>query len=85
VTPMSTLAIIQQLLTKEFDLSPDRVAPDAPLADLGIDSLATIEFMFLVEEKFKLELSGEPVAVKTVGDIVREVDGLIAKKGAQAA
>jgi acyl carrier protein len=82
---MSTLAIIQQLLTKEFDLAPDRVAPDAPLADLGIDSLATIEFMFLVEEKFKLELSGEPVAVKTVGDIVREVDGLIAKKEAQAA
>ena len=40
--------------------------------------------MFLIEEKFKLTMPGEPVAVKTVDDIAREVDGLLAQQGANA-
>lgn len=80
---MSSLATIQQLLVDEFGLSAEQVKPDALLEDLGVDSLATIEFMFLIEDKFKLEMPGEPVAVKTVGDIAREVDGLIAKHEVQ--
>lgn len=82
--PMKSLSTIQQLLVEEFGLSADQVGPDALLAELGIDSLAAIEFMFLVEEKFKLKMPGEPAAVKTVGDIAREVDSLIAAQGAAA-
>jgi acyl carrier protein len=74
---MSSLATIQQMLVEEFGLAEDAVKPDALLEDLGIDSLATVEFMFLIEDKFNLKMPGEPVAVKTIGDIAKEVDSLI--------
>ena len=77
---MTSLATIQELLTEEFGLKLEQVHADALLEELGIDSLATIEFMFLIEEKFKLEMPGESVVVKTVGDIAREIDALIAKQ-----
>jgi acyl carrier protein len=75
---MSSLPVIQQMLVDEFGLANEQVQPEALLEELGIDSLATIEFMFLLEEKFKLEMSNEPMVVKTIADIAREVDGLIA-------
>ena len=43
---MDTLSKIQAMLSKEYDLPMERLAPDQSLADLGIDSLTTIEFMF---------------------------------------
>lgn len=79
---MSSLPVIQELLIEEFGLTAEQVQPDALLEGLGVDSLATIEFMFLVEERFKLDMPGEPIAVKTVADIAREVDALLAKRDA---
>lgn len=77
---MTSLPIIQQMLIEEFGLTSEQVQPEALLDQLGIDSLATIEFMFLIEEKFKLEMPNEPRVVKTIADIVREVDELIAQQ-----
>jgi len=77
---MSSLPTIQQMLIEEYGLSANEVGADALLEDLGVDSLATIEFMFLLEDKFKILMSGEPVAVKTVGDIAHEVDLQITKQ-----
>lgn len=68
------------MLIEEYGLSAEEVSADAVLEELGVDSLATIEFMFLLETKFKMLMSGEPVAVKTVGDISREVDLQIAQQ-----
>lgn len=77
---MSSLTTIQQMLSEEYGLSAAEVSTDSLLEDIGVDSLTTIEFMFLLEDKFKILMSGEPVAVKTVGDIAREVDLQIAKQ-----
>ena len=77
---MDTLATIQQMLVEEYGLAPEEVHAEAELEELGVDSLATIEFMFLLEDKFKIPMSGEPVAIKTVGDIAREVDLQIARQ-----
>jgi len=71
---MSSLPVIQKMLIEEYGLPADAVSADAVLEELGVDSLATIEFMFLLEDKFKILLSGEPGAVKTVGDIASIVD-----------
>lgn len=81
---MSSLPIIQQMLIEEYGLSAQEVNADALLEELGIDSLATIEFMFLLEGKFKILMSGEPVPVKTVSDIAREVDLQIARQAENA-
>lgn len=79
---MSTsLPTIQKMLKEEFGLSDEQVHPDSELATLGVDSLSTVEFMFMLEEKFDIQMSGEPVPIKTVGDIAREVDAILLKNG----
>jgi acyl carrier protein len=76
---MSTLEVVQEMLMKEFDLTRDQVHPASNLSDLGVDSLATIEFLFLLEERFNLDLNSEPVPINTVGEIALEVDRLLAE------
>lgn len=58
------------------------MVPEAKLADLGIDSLATLEFLFKLEEEFKLDINSDPTPVETVADIAVEVDRLLAAKAA---
>ena len=70
----NTLNTVQSLLIREFDLKLEQVRADARLDGLGIDSLATIEFMFLLEETFKLRMPEVPNGVLTVGDIATGVD-----------
>ncbi len=55
---MSSLPFIQKMLVEEFGLTPEQVQPDSQLDELGVDSLATVEFMFMLEDKFKLKMSG---------------------------
>ncbi|WP_297449392.1 phosphopantetheine-binding protein [Ferrovum sp.] len=78
---MSSLPIIQKMLVEEFGLTQEQVQPDSKLEELGVDSLATVEFMFMLEDKFDLKMTGEPVPLKTVGDIAREVDTLVVQQG----
>ena len=82
---MSTLSTVQEMLVAEFELTTEQVAPESKLAELGIDSLATLEFLFKLEERFHLDLNSDPTPVETVGDIASEVDRLLAAKGAAAA
>lgn len=78
---MDSLQTVQQVLIEEFGLTPEQVHADAALEELGVDSLATIECMFLLEDKFKIRFpGGDGVAIKTVGDIAREVDLLLAQQ-----
>ncbi len=69
------------MLVEEFGLTQEQVQPDSKLEELGVDSLATVEFMFMLEDKFDLKMTGEPVPLKTVGDIAREVDTLVVQQG----
>lgn len=80
---MSTLVTVQEMLMAEFDLKADQVAPDSKLAELGIDSLATLEFLFKLEEKFGLDLNSDPTPVETVGDIATEVARMLSLKAAE--
>jgi acyl carrier protein len=70
----TTLERVQELLQAHFSLAPEQVQPDTPLVDLGIDSLAAIEFMFELENQFKVSLSDERTELVTVADIVSVVE-----------
>jgi acyl carrier protein len=67
-------------MQKELGVDELHVAPEQPLAELGIDSLSMIEFMFQLEEEFDCELPQEDDHLHTVADIVRIVDEALAKK-----
>jgi acyl carrier protein len=69
-----TLSTIQSMLAKEYGFPIERLGPDQCLADLGIDSLTTIEFMFKLEDEFSISLSEERGTLTTVGDIANLVN-----------
>ena len=74
---------LRATLIKEYSLDPDKLVPDAPLEDLGIDSLGIAELLFNVEDEFGITLPPEAVQLPTMGDVVRYIDALIlAQKGA---
>ncbi|MEO7760709.1 MAG: phosphopantetheine-binding protein [Casimicrobiaceae bacterium] len=81
---MTTLNAIRDILQADFDLAPNALQPEARLEDLAIDSLAVIEVMFAVEDKFHITVPAEPAAVqgelKTLGDLVAYIDRLIAEQ-----
>jgi acyl carrier protein len=82
---MTTLARIQRLLVEKFELKPDQLQPESQLDGLGLDSLAIIEFMFNVEDEFKIKMPDERVEIKTVQDIVTVVDNLVAMQAGKTA
>jgi acyl carrier protein len=57
---MSSLEELQQLIHKKYGIEPSQLDPDKPMLEAGIDSLALVEFLFEVEEKFKVSLEGYP-------------------------
>ncbi|MBW5420067.1 acyl carrier protein [Streptomyces sp. BG9H] len=52
---------VKSLLTDEFKISEDRIAPDATLEDLGLDSLASVEFALALEKGFGVEITDDEV------------------------
>jgi len=76
---MSTLETLQDILIDEFDLTRERVAPDAEVAALGVDSLDLLELMFKIEDRYKLAIRDDPPNdLITVRDVVRFIDRLLA-------
>jgi acyl carrier protein len=83
---MSTFETIREMMVDQFQLEPAKVTPEATLEDLNIDSLSAVEFMFLLEEKFDVTAPMERIALRTVQDVSKEVDRLIAAQhGAEKA
>ena len=67
---MDTIARIRQLAIEEFSLDADKLDPNAPLDQVGIDSLAFIEFMFKIEEEFGIKVSDDELrGVKCFADL----------------
>jgi acyl carrier protein len=76
---MTTLETLQDILIDEFDLTRERVAPDAELTALGVDSLDLLELMFKIEDRYKLSIRDDvPNDLTTVSDVVHFIDRLLA-------
>jgi acyl carrier protein len=77
---MSSLETVRRMMVEQFDLAPETLTPEAPLESLGLDSLSVIEFMFNIEDEFKIKLPDERVEIKTIQDIAAIVDRLVAEQ-----
>ena len=78
---MSTLDTLQDILIAEFDLTRERLAPEAHLAALGVDSLDLLELMFKIEDRYQLSIRDDvPTNLVTVQDLVSYIDGLLARQ-----
>lgn len=79
-------AVVIAILAKQLLLSPDEIAPDARIDDLGLDSLGKVEAIFALEERFGIHVPFNANApdqpefeFSTVGSVVRDVEALIAR------
>ena len=77
---MSTLPTIQRMMVEQFDLKVADLTPEAQLEELGLDSLSVIEFMFNIEDEFKVKLPDERVEIKTIQDISSLVERLVSER-----
>lgn len=89
MTAPGTLERLRLLLASDFALDPARLTADATLESLDIDSLRMIEIAFAVEDAFHVTVGAEPAElmarVRTLGDLARYVDELVAARAGAAA
>ena len=62
------------IVRKEKEIPPEKLAPETPLADAGIDSLDALSILFAIEEHFKITISDDKArGMKTFRDMVDAV------------
>ena len=76
----SILLRVQGLLAEHFTLTTAQVSPEQRLADLGIDSLSAIEFLFVLEDAFSISLSDQRGDLEKISDLVVVVENCLSAK-----
>ena len=82
-------AISEEILAtvaQKANIERGKLTPDAKLADLGISSLDTMELLFMLEEKFGLDISpgGATGNPETLQDIIALAEKEQTAKAAKA-
>jgi acyl carrier protein len=65
------------VLSENFDVVAKDIGPDMTLDDLGVDSVATIELIDILQEKFGITIADEELTNKNT---VEQVVGTVATK-----
>jgi acyl carrier protein len=69
------------IIAKAKNIPTENITLDTSFEELNIDSLDKINISFEVEEAFNIEIPDDSLgSLKTVGDVVRGVDQLVAAK-----
>ncbi len=68
---------LMQLFAQTFDIEKDRLLPEATLESLGLDSLAVIEFLFQIEDKFGIQIPDQASPPSTLGEMTQLVMPLL--------
>jgi len=77
---MDTMGRIKKLFIDKIDLAEESLNPEATLDSLGLDSLDKIEFLFSLEEEFRIKIDDRSKTVSTIQDLVNLIDSLIAEQ-----
>ena len=64
---------LMQLFAQTFDIKQDSLLPEATLESLGLDSLAVIEFLFQIEDKFGIQIPDQATPPSTLGEMTQLV------------
>ncbi len=66
---------IRDLISSQFDISPEEITMDSTLDDIDIDSIDAVELAMSVESEFAIEIPDEVLEkMKSVADLVRFVE-----------
>ena len=68
---------LMNLFAQTFEINKDRLLPEATLESLGLDSLAVIEFLFQIEDKFGIQIPDQASPPNTLGEMLQLVVPLL--------
>ncbi len=77
---MDTMERIKKLFINKIDLKEESLKPEATLDSLGLDSLDKIEFLFTLEEEFRIKIDERSKTINTIQDMVNLIDSLVAEQ-----
>jgi acyl carrier protein len=76
------------IIAKRIPGQKDDLSPTDKLTELGIESIDAIDMIFDLEEKFDIEIPYNANSAQadfgTVGDVVRAIEQVLARKAASA-
>ena len=81
----TTFETMKRIIVKDYELAPERLVPDTPLADIELDSLAITELIFALEDEFNVTAKTNGQGMQTLGDIAAYIDQLISERDAPTA
>lgn len=64
---------LYDMLAQQLAIPRDGITRDTTLEQIGLDSLATIEFMFQIEDSFDIRFDQSGASPVTVGDVLDQV------------
>ena len=77
---MNSLSVIRDLAAKQFGSDAETIDVDAPIDQLGIDSLGFLEFLFELEDVVGFPIPQKEVeGVKTLRELATLIDGIAAR------
>jgi acyl carrier protein len=65
------------IFAETFGISADKLVPDATLESLGLDSLAVIEFLFQIEDKFGIQIPEQTTPPRTLAALLKMIEPLL--------
>lgn len=74
----TTLERLRTIVLRTYMVDPATLTGDLSLDQLGIDSLGTGLLLFDAEDEFRVKFFTEPGKLRTLGDVVRYIDEVIA-------
>ena len=77
---MSSLKELQDLVHEKFDIDAATLDPNTSMREKGFDSLALVEFLFAIEDRFGISMSDEDSNIDTLAQLSVLVDKLVAAK-----
>jgi len=75
--PSPVFNTIAAILQRDFKLSPEQVQPETTLVDLGLDSLALMEFVFAVEDAFRLRIPEDRLDPREAGITLEQLCSVV--------
>ena len=83
---IATFEKVKALMIAKLRLDPDTVQPTTQLADLDVDSLSAMEFIFELEETFDVSLEGKfDLRTSTIQGIIDATNAAMSQHGSSAA
>jgi acyl carrier protein len=85
-----TFDAISSVLVDKFEVDPAKVDPETTLEQLGLDSLALMEFVFAVEDRFDVRIPEDKLDPRQAGVTLQHLaelldEALAAKPASDAA